>query len=125
MHCEDVTALARVGFWDHHIEMRQLAGLLWAVVTTCLLQNVRGVVELDAGNFTSYLAGFDGEAPFSIEFYAHWCPHCRHFAPTYEQVAGFFEKQQEAAVQVAHVDCADPVRPKPTDDSAAASPIHA
>jgi thiol oxidase len=69
------------------------------------------VTDLSVANFTSYLQQFDDEAHHVIEFYAHWCPHCRHFAPTFEQIAEFFELHPEdAPVLVSRADCANEVR---------------
>ena len=46
-----------------------------------------------------------------VEFYASWCPHCIHFAPTYDQVAQFLLKQRASGhpVFVGRIDCAEQV----------------
>jgi len=44
-----------------------------------------------------------------VEFYASWCPSCRHFAPEYEKIALFFKNVSLStgeSVFVARVDCA-------------------
>ncbi|GMF12816.1 unnamed protein product [Phytophthora lilii] len=38
-----------------------------------------------------------------VDYYAPWCPHCRHFAPEWERVANFYAKTDK--VQVGAVDC--------------------
>ena len=40
------------------------------------------------------------------------CPHCQHFAPTYDKVGAFFNTAPEPQprVVIARVDCADEVR---------------
>lgn len=68
------------------------------------------VVQLSADNFTSTLEAMEASSQLVMEFYASWCPHCRHFAPTYEQIAHFFVGvQDEAPVTVSRVDCAKEV----------------
>ncbi|KAK9792463.1 hypothetical protein WJX73_007606 [Symbiochloris irregularis] len=44
-----------------------------------------------------------------MEYYAHWCPGCQAFAPTYEKVAAFFNlnPKPQPEVMVARVDCAE------------------
>jgi thiol-disulfide isomerase/thioredoxin len=64
------------------------------------------VVNLADGNFTTYLEKLPETSNLVIEFYANWCPHCRHFAPTYEQVGDFFAEQPDHPVTIARVDCA-------------------
>ncbi|RLN88421.1 hypothetical protein BBJ28_00019872 [Nothophytophthora sp. Chile5] len=38
-----------------------------------------------------------------VDYYAPWCPHCRHFAPEWEKVASFYAGTDR--VQVGAVDC--------------------
>lgn len=35
-----------------------------------------------------------------VEFYADWCPHCKHFVNTYEEVA----KKLKGVIRVAAID---------------------
>ncbi|KAI6009718.1 thioredoxin-like protein [Pisolithus marmoratus] len=41
-----------------------------------------------------------------IEYFSPYCPHCRHFAPTWTEVADHFEKQADPGVHLAQVNCA-------------------
>ncbi|KAE9031984.1 hypothetical protein PR003_g27207 [Phytophthora rubi] len=38
-----------------------------------------------------------------VDYYAPWCPHCRHFAPEWERIANFYAKTDK--VKVGAVDC--------------------
>ena len=84
--------------------------MLWTfalVLASCSRLALASVTDLAKANYTSYLETFEPGDFHLIEFYAHWCPHCKHFAPTYEQVGAFFEAEQASApVHVARVDCA-------------------
>ena len=42
-----------------------------------------------------------GDKPWFIEFFAPWCPHCQHLAPTWDQ----FHKDNKDKINVARVDC--------------------
>ncbi|OQR86679.1 sulfhydryl oxidase [Achlya hypogyna] len=41
--------------------------------------------------------------PWVVDFYAPWCPHCRHFAPHYEAVADHYG--ESTAVHFGAIDC--------------------
>jgi thiol oxidase len=70
------------------------------------------VIQLGEANITSFLDNIPPKQAILFEFYANWCPHCRHFAPTYEQVAAFFVAEHERApVKVVRADCASDVSP--------------
>jgi thiol-disulfide isomerase/thioredoxin len=86
--------------------------VIWlCAVLLSVEQASSSVVQLADGNFTSYLGTLPETSDLVIEFYANWCPHCRHFAPTYEQVGQFFSEQQvHAPITIARVDCALEVR---------------
>eukprot|EP00644_Phytophthora_capsici_P016338 jgi/Phyca11/549887/estExt2_Genewise1Plus.C_PHYCAscaffold_340182 len=45
----------------------------------------------------------DSDTVWLVDYYAPWCPHCRHFAPEWERVANFYAKTDK--VQVGAVDC--------------------
>ncbi len=47
-----------------------------------------------------------------MEFYASWCPACKHFQPHYEKVSAYFygSPRPKPEVYVARVDCATEVR---------------
>ena len=62
------------------------------------------VTELGVTTFEDVRAhAADGPFTTLVEFYAPWCPHCKHFAPQYERVAEHFVGDQR--VRVAAVDC--------------------
>ncbi|POM75557.1 Protein disulfide-isomerase domain [Phytophthora palmivora] len=45
----------------------------------------------------------DSDTVWLVDYYAPWCPHCRHFAPEWERIASFYAKTDK--VQVGAVDC--------------------
>ncbi|KAG6329791.1 hypothetical protein ID866_9299 [Astraeus odoratus] len=47
-----------------------------------------------------------GEGVWFIEYFSPYCPHCRHFAPTWTDVVDHFEKQADPGVRLAQVNCA-------------------
>lgn len=72
-----------------------------------------GLLELTAESFEPTLRSLPEDRWVLMEFYAHWCPHCQHFAPEYEKAAAFFgaRGEQEPVVKVARLDCANFVSP--------------
>jgi protein disulfide-isomerase-like protein len=58
------------------------------------------VVLLTSRNFDTSIR--DGNV-WLIEFYAPWCSHCRHFDPTYEEVAAHFHSSSDKNVRIAKV----------------------
>ncbi|TDH70875.1 uncharacterized protein CCR75_003731 [Bremia lactucae] len=52
-------------------------------------------------DYDTMLKGHD--TVWLVDYYAPWCPHCRHFAPIWEQVAKFYASTDK--VQVGAVDC--------------------
>jgi thiol-disulfide isomerase/thioredoxin len=65
------------------------------------------VVQLTSANYTSYLHDvLDPETNVAMEYYAGWCPHCKHFAPTYDLVGAHFMDTEQPKVIVARTDCA-------------------
>ena len=91
-----------------------VAGQLEAAVLFALallfLSTSATVVELSSDNYTSYLQDtLDPGTNVAMEYYAHWCPHCRHFAPTYDLVGSHFMDTPSPKVIVARIDCANHV----------------
>ena len=42
-----------------------------------------------------------GDKPWMIDFFAPWCPHCQHLAPTWDEL----HQKHEEELNVAKVDC--------------------
>lgn len=69
-----------------------------------------GLVELNSNNFQSELSSLEETSDHVlIEFMAHWCPACRAFQPTYEEIATRLAARGEMSPRIAaaRVDCAD------------------
>ncbi|EFJ47022.1 hypothetical protein VOLCADRAFT_121037 [Volvox carteri f. nagariensis] len=65
-------------------------------------------VQLSTANFTSTLSSLEAEQICLVEFYASWCPACKHFAPTFETFARFLKDKRLGGrlLFIARVDCA-------------------
>jgi len=61
------------------------------------------VKKLTRHNYKEVLSA-PGVHSYAVEFYAPWCPHCQHFAPTMEKV-GYVFNVPGSPVNVASVDC--------------------
>lgn len=68
--------------------------------------------QIGIANFTSIFGVKDEKQPCLVEFYASWCPACKHFAPTFEKLAVFLKDKQlrDQLLYIARVDCASEVR---------------
>ena len=75
------------------------------------LQGIVVPVQVDKDNIDDFIKSVPEQTGVMMEFYAHWCPACQHFAPTYEKVAKYFnsEPHVQPAITVARIDCADEV----------------
>jgi len=62
------------------------------------------VAVLNAGNFESFVSA-SVEKSVLVEFYAPWCGHCKHLAPSYEKLANAFAG--EPNVVIAKVDATE------------------
>merc|ERR1719499_1430848 len=60
-------------------------------------------VNLNENNFVSQVSG----SPHFVMFFAPWCGHCKRLAPTWEELAGKMNKDVEAEVTIAKVDCTE------------------
>ncbi|KAL4075556.1 thioredoxin-like protein [Scleroderma citrinum] len=57
---------------------------------------------LTPDNFQETIA----EGVWFIEYFSPYCPHCRHFVPTWNDLVEHFEKQADPGVHLAQVNCA-------------------
>jgi len=60
-------------------------------------------INLNENNFVSQVSG----SPHFVMFFAPWCGHCKRLAPTWEELAGKMNKDVEAEVTIAKVDCTE------------------
>lgn len=89
--------------------MVPVAAAVLSAVVLFLPASYATVVQLESGNYTTYLHAVDPGANVAMEYYAGWCPHCKHFAPTYDLVGSHFMDTDDPTVIVARVDCAQNV----------------
>ncbi|GMJ01333.1 PROTEIN DISULFIDE ISOMERASE 11, PDI-LIKE 2-1, ARABIDOPSIS THALIANA PROTEIN DISULFIDE ISOMERASE 11 [Hibiscus trionum] len=54
------------------------------------------VVVLNADNFDEIV--LDKTKDVLVEFYAPWCGHCKYLAPTYEEVATAFKREEDVII---------------------------
>ena len=88
----------------------QLGAAVLFGVAMLFLPTSATVVELGSDNYTSYLQDtLDPGMNVAMEYYAHWCPHCKKFAPTYDLVGSHFMDTVSPKVIVARIDCANHV----------------
>mmetsp|Transcript_45138 Transcript_45138/g.98117 ORF Transcript_45138/g.98117 Transcript_45138/m.98117 type:complete len:509 (+) Transcript_45138:80-1606(+) len=94
---------------------------LSAIISTSSSQQLPWWLEVDSFTFPHiFSSGLSNDTFISsleqssaeyalIEFFAPWCPHCQHFAPEFEQLAGIIRKSGTGSSQprilAASVDC--------------------
>ncbi|GLI70948.1 hypothetical protein VaNZ11_016047 [Volvox africanus] len=64
--------------------------------------------QISTANFTQALNLLGADQVCLIEFYASWCPACKHFAPKFEKFANFLKDKRLGGrlLYIARVDCA-------------------
>ncbi|GIL80652.1 hypothetical protein Vretimale_9193 [Volvox reticuliferus] len=67
--------------------------------------------QISTANFTQALNSLGTDQVCLIEFYASWCPACKHFAPKFEKFAKFLKDKRLGGrlLYIARVDCATEV----------------
>ncbi|KAG6618530.1 protein disulfide-isomerase domain [Phytophthora cinnamomi] len=68
-----------------------------------LFASSKMVKSLDVDSFSAMLN--DSQTVWLVDFYSPWCPHCRQFAPQWEEVANVYA--DVATVQLGAVDCTE------------------
>lgn len=63
------------------------------------VEQVEGLVTLTTENFDGHIK----TGLHFVEFFAPWCVHCQHFAPTWKAVAKHFEKNPD--ITICKMDC--------------------
>lgn len=69
-----------------------------------------GLVEVSTSDFPQIMNELESKYDFILfEFYAHWCPACRAFQPTFISIAAEIQSRGDTGykVAVARLDCAD------------------
>ncbi|DAZ93089.1 TPA: hypothetical protein N0F65_010250 [Lagenidium giganteum] len=64
------------------------------------------VTYLTDDNWDEQLA--QDEKPWLVDFYHPFCPHCKHFVPTYEEVAAYYKT--EGSIHIGAISCMDHVK---------------
>jgi thiol oxidase len=85
--------------------------VLLALIASSLAEEEHpGLVEVSTSNFPSKIEQIVSTYDFILfEFYAHWCPACRAFQPTFISIAEEIQSRGDTGykVAVARLDCAD------------------
>ena len=71
-----------------------------------------GLIELNEENFLGELSKLQDHYEYMlIEFMAHWCPACKAFQPTYENVAKYLDNRGTLLprIIVGRIDCANDI----------------
>jgi thiol-disulfide isomerase/thioredoxin len=58
-------------------------------------------IQLTSENFTSFIA--ESKKPLFLKLWATWCPHCREFAPTWDDLSNSSEISDD--VYIADIEC--------------------
>ena len=59
------------------------------------------MVSLNNENFDESIASYPNENGWFVKFFAPWCGHCKHLAPTWTE----FAEEWTNEVNVGEVDC--------------------
>eukprot|EP00736_Rhodelphis_marinus_P007334 Rmarinus@m.7496 len=79
---------------------------LGLVIICVLEQAIANPIDLTAEGYDTLVANIPSNAYVLVLFFAPWCPHCRKFAPTFEEVANIIDAGDTGRqITVARVDC--------------------
>ncbi|CAE7392001.1 QSOX1 [Symbiodinium pilosum] len=70
-----------------------------------LFHTSKNVYELDATKVESEIA--TSRSPWVVMYYADWCPHCHHYAPTFERISGAVSPLHQGSVRFGALNCPD------------------
>nr|CCA19181.1 sulfhydryl oxidase putative [Albugo laibachii Nc14] len=68
--------------------------------SSAFFQASKSIHTLDTASYNTLVR--QTSTVWLVDFYAPWCPHCRHFAPQYEKVARAFASSN---IKIGAVDC--------------------
>ena len=91
------------------ISSHTLSSLAIRVISKDYRQLAPTAIHLTNETFEEEFSNLSPQSFCVLEFYAHWCPACRAFAPQYELVAKYFNvvPRPEPKVTAFAVDCAE------------------
>ncbi|CAK9095531.1 unnamed protein product [Durusdinium trenchii] len=70
-----------------------------------LFRASKNVYELDNTKIAGEVA--NARSPWVVMYYADWCPHCHHYAPTFERIAQKTSPLHQGPVSFGAVNCPD------------------